>query len=196
MVRIIVPSYKTVSDKILQSLNNVNDSRIIFMYVKDDDVVNKDENIKKYINDKDKLLCLRGEPAGPLCSCLMAIDEVDNEDNVLVLDRTLNMEIDFNCLLKQCKDMDCGVVTIDSQNADLPHVLTEGNAKEVIEASQDRVISDRGIAGVYYFKHGCDFVECAKNAIRKGCSVENKFYLTAAVNEMILKNKIVMEISL
>ena len=41
----------------------------------------------------------------------------------------------------------------------------------------------------YYYKRGADFVECAKNVIRKDNLINGAFYLSQTLNEMILKQK-------
>lgn len=197
MIHIVVPSCKNLSEKVLLSLSAMENTKPVFLCTEEDyEVLRKNEAAFGYIGQEDTVLRLKGEPAGPLCSCLMAIDEIDNDEAVLVLDQTIDREIDFSRILEQFADADCGVVTIDSDDEALPHVLLDKDTKEIIEASQNRVLSNRASVGVYYFKHGTDLLESGKNAIRKGCSVENRYYITAAVNEMILKNSKVMELPL
>jgi hypothetical protein len=59
----------------------------------------------------------------------------------------------------------------------------------VIEASEKRPISRLATAGVYWFARGRDFVDAAMAMIRKDASVDGRFFVCPAFNEMVLANK-------
>lgn len=59
----------------------------------------------------------------------------------------------------------------------------------MVEAAEKRPVSKHALAGFYYFKHGCDFIDAAKKTIKKGCAYDGRYYLSASINEMILMNK-------
>lgn len=196
MIQIVVPSCEALSENVFLSLSAMENTKLVLMCTQEDyKELEKKGSFFNHIKNADKMICLKGEPAGPLCSCLMAIDEINNADCVLVMDHVVDEKFNLSHIVEQFEDADCGVVTVASECTSLPHVLLDQDSKEIIEASQDRVLSDRASAGIYYFKHGTDLVESAKNAIRKGCSVDNRYYITAAINEMILKNSKVKEVA-
>ena len=50
-------------------------------------------------------------------------------------------------------------------------------------------MSKDAIAGFYYYRQGCDFIQAAKNALLKQNGQEGKYYISASINEMILMGK-------
>ena len=50
-------------------------------------------------------------------------------------------------------------------------------------------ISNIATVGIYYFKHGKDFVEAAEEMIKKNIRTNNEFYVAPAYNQMIKKGK-------
>ena len=61
----------------------------------------------------------------------------------------------------------------------------------MIEASEKNPISNNATAGFYWFRRGAQFVEAAKNLIRKGAHVNGNFYICPTYNELILKGQLV-----
>ncbi|WP_230370262.1 hypothetical protein [Paludibacterium denitrificans] len=59
----------------------------------------------------------------------------------------------------------------------------------VIETAEKRPISRNAIAGLYYFRHGSDFIESTKRMIQKDSHVNGNFFIAPTLNEMILDGK-------
>ena len=57
----------------------------------------------------------------------------------------------------------------------------------VVEAAEKRPISRLATAGAYWYRRGSDFVEAVMAMIRKDASVEGRFYVCPAFNELILR---------
>ena len=60
---------------------------------------------------------------------------------------------------------------------------------EVVEAAEKNPISQNAVAGMYWFKSGKMFVEAVKNMIRKDAKVNNAFFISPALNELVLTHK-------
>lgn len=170
----------------------VDNKHFIFMFLEEEcDKYATDELLFSDYKDNSEIIRLKNMTQGSLCSCLMAIDQINNEDELIISNndhiiiRDMNEVLDFF----REKNADCGVATFPSEDARWSYSKTENDTTVVIETAERRQISNQAIAGLYYFKKGSDFVECAKNAIRKGSSYNGIYFITAAVNEMILKNK-------
>ena len=65
----------------------------------------------------------------------------------------------------------------------------------VLEACEKKVICE-AIAGVYYFENASVFIEAAKKVLIKDSNVNNNFYISSSLNEIILENKLVMAYSI
>jgi dTDP-glucose pyrophosphorylase len=62
-------------------------------------------------------------------------------------------------------------------------------AGALIETTEKRVISNKAIAGLYYFKKGADFIAGAKQVLLNGSTVQGAYYVSQVINEMILQGK-------
>lgn len=172
------------------SYNNIKNSHFIFMFLQDEcDKFHNDKVVSIMTNNECDIIKLRNVTKGALCSCLMAIDYINNDDELIISNNDQFIDADFNKILDyfRINNFDCGVICFESLHPRWSYVRLDND--EVIEAAEKRPISNKAIAGFYYFKHGKDFIEVAKNAIRKGNVVDGKFYLTSSINEMILLNK-------
>jgi NDP-sugar pyrophosphorylase family protein len=127
---------------------------------------------------------------GAVCSSLMAVEKIDPDEELVVSnsDHVFRMELDHILEGFSQSGADVGLVTFDSSHPRWSYVQTDEDGA-VIETSEKRVISREAIAGLYYFKRGSDFIEAAKKVILNGVKVNNAFYTSQVVNELILNGK-------
>ena len=59
----------------------------------------------------------------------------------------------------------------------------------ITEVAEKNPISNQATAGIYYFKHGSDFVKYAEQMIEKNIRTNNEFYVCPVYNEVIGSNK-------
>lgn len=180
----------------IENLANIsNDIQFIFIVSKSDcDSFHLDEVLKLLTSGKCKVIILEFETKGAACSALMAIENINNLNPLVIanydqiFNEDLNKVIDYFSL----KDCDCGVITFETLHPRWSYIkLNEENI--VIEASEKKPISKNAIAGFYYFKHGMDFVDGAMESILKEAHVDGKFYIAPTINQLILKNKKVIQ---
>jgi hypothetical protein len=55
----------------------------------------------------------------------------------------------------------------------------------VTEVAEKQVISNNATVGIYYWKSGSLFVECAESMIDKNIRFNNEFYICPVYNELI-----------
>jgi hypothetical protein len=55
----------------------------------------------------------------------------------------------------------------------------------VTQVAEKKVISNKATVGMYYWKHGSDYVKYADQMIRKDIRVNNEFYVAPVYNEAI-----------
>lgn len=136
---------------------------------------------------------VKGTTQGSLCSCLLALSHINPEEELLIVNGDQFIEYSLEKIIAyfRQKGADGGVVTFDSIHPKWSYVKLDGNGT-VIETSEKRPISRDATVGVYYFRKADDFIEAAKNVIRKDASINGAYYVSSAYNEMILKNKLVL----
>ena len=127
---------------------------------------------------------------GAVCSALMAVSHISNETPLIIANSDQIFEGQLEELISQFKDSDAGVVTFESVHPRWSYVRLD-EKQRVIETAEKRPISRHAIAGLYYFKHGSDFVTSAMRTIEKDSSFNGNFYISSTLNEMILMDKTV-----
>jgi NDP-sugar pyrophosphorylase family protein len=118
---------------------------------------------------------------------LLSAKELINNDEELIIANS-DQWIDWNpqhfLSFLRNKDADGGIVTFISTHPRWSFVKLNDEGL-VIEVAEKKPISNIATAGIYYFKHGKDFVSAAEDMIRKNIRFNNEFYYVPAFNEMI-----------
>lgn len=128
--------------------------------------------------------------AGALCTALLAIDYIENDDELIIANSDQIIDADMEKVLNafRSRKQDCGVICFNSVHPRWSYVRLNKNG-EVIETAEKQPLSNHAIAGFYYFAHGRDFVEAAKQVIRKRETYNGRFFIASSINEIILQNK-------
>lgn len=131
---------------------------------------------------------LRYPTQGAACSCLMAIDWIDNDAPLVVCNGDQVIDGDLRGIVAAMRRdaVDAGVVTFPSVHPRWSYVRVDA-AGQVLEAAEKRVISRHAVAGFYYFARGRDFVRAALAMIRQGASVGGAYYIAPTLNQLILE---------
>lgn len=130
--------------------------------------------------------------AGALCSCLMAVDYINDDQPLVVMngDQVIDTNIDEVITYFQNKSAGAGVLTFESVHPRWSYVKTDRNG-DVLETAEKRVLSRRAIAGFYYYSRGQSFVAAAKRVILNNQSLNGVFYISPTINQMILMGEMV-----
>ena len=88
------------------------------------------------------------------------------------------------------KKVDGGILTFKAMHPKWSYAKTDKNGN-VCEVAEKKVISNNATVGVYYWKHGEDFVKYAEQMIKKNVRVNNEFYVCPVYNEAIKDKKII-----
>ena len=185
---------KTLLEYTLEIYKSINDEHKI-VYVAPSEKLNK-LGLKSIINTisdkKGKIVALHGTTKGAVCSCLMAIDEIDPDSELIISSADHYIEENLQEVVDNFRSMTCdaGVLTFQSVHPKWSFVLLNDN-DEVIQAAEKDPISRNAVAGLYYFKKASDFVSAAKNLIRKDSSIDGSYYLSSCLNELVLDGKII-----
>lgn len=136
------------------------------------------------------ILRLHGETHGAICTALMAIEEYNSTQPLIIansdsiIDADVNLALDFFIE----RQADAGTICFDSVHPQWSYVLADENGW-VIEAAEKRPISTHAIAGFYYFRQGQDFVKAAFACIEKEAAVNGRYFTSLTFNELILAGK-------
>jgi dTDP-glucose pyrophosphorylase len=173
-----------------ESLNSIPDARFVFIVRKEDDLRFHLRDVLQLLNPDATVLRADGETAGAGCTALLAIEHIDPEDELIIANADQIVNVDFEEIVGNFRDrkLDAGTIVFDSVHPRWSFVKTDAEGF-VIEAAEKRPISRHATAGVYYFRHGKDFVSAIQSMIRKGASVNNGYFVCPCLNELILAHK-------
>lgn len=179
-----------ILEKQISQYKKVSEGKMLFCLRKKDI---KNFNADRVIQEStEKALCVEicGITAGSICTALLASEYIDNNEELLLVAIDELVDSDPVAIIDSFrrKKLDGGVVSFRSVHPRYSFSRVD-NEGLVCEVAEKKPISKNALASFYYFKTGHDFVECAKSVVRKDSRVNNKFYISQAINEMILRQK-------
>lgn len=181
-----IPMIQRVTDSV-KTLNN--HYKIIFIVKEEDTLKYHLDNTLKLLEPNCEIVKIKNLTKGGLCSVLMAIDKIDKDDSMLILNSDQIIEEDLFRINNYWNDndSDVGVVTFKSVHPRWSYVLTDG--REIIQTAEKNPISNKAIAGYYYFKSAELFFDCAFKTILNDVQIEGLFFVSPVINEYVLRNK-------
>jgi len=159
--------------------------------------VRRDENLKYHtgavihlIDPRAEVVELRGSTSGAACSALLAVEHIDGDTPLIIVNGDQLLEADLVAVVRdfQERTLDGGIVVFEDLHPRWSFVKCDEQGR-VIEAAEKRPISRLATAGFYYFRHGRDFVLAATEMIKKDAHVNGLFYVCPVFNELILRQR-------
>lgn len=139
-----------------------------------------------------KIVQLDGLTEGAACSVLTAKSLIDNETPLLMANSDQFLEWSPYQFLQCCsQDVDACISTFTSTSSKFSFAKLDENGY-VTEVAEKQPISDCATTGIYWWKHGSDFVKYAEQMIEKNIRTNREFYVCPVFNEAIQNNKKVM----
>jgi len=181
---------KTMIEIVIENLDQLNQNKQFIFIVNSEDCKKFHlDNVLNLLTEHNcKIVKIDNETKGAACSALLGIEYIDNDTPLIIANPDQIFEIDLNNAVNKLNESDAGVITFRSIHPRWSYVRINDDS-EIIETSEKRPISNNAIAGFYYFKKGCDFVESAMKMIEKDANVNGIYYIAPSLNEMILKGK-------
>lgn len=145
-----------------------------------------DKTINHLTNDEIIIIKTQKETRGAACSCLLAVDYIDNKDQLIISNGDQIIDEDYNKILKNFHDFnaDAGCIYFESIHPRWSYIDIQNN--KIQESVEKIPISKNAIAGFYYFRNGNKFISSAKKMILKDLHVNGQFFIAPTFNEMIL----------
>ena len=181
---------KTMLEHIIDDYKSIGDKHYIFVFSEEEcRRFHLDDSARILTDDNADILVLKNETQGALCTCLMAVQYIKDADPLIIAncDQVISEEYAKVIGYFETNNDDAGVIVFDSIHPRWSYTRIDDD--EVVETAEKRPLSKNAIAGFYYFRKGNDFVEAAKQVIRKDNRLDGNFYISSAMNEMILLEK-------
>ena len=181
---------KTILQHVFEKLQPVKAAHFVVVVKREDVTTYHLDNIVKLLRPEAEVVIAEGETMGAACTCMLAVDKLDLDMPLLIVGSDQVLTVSAEDILRefQSRDYDGGVAIFEDIHPRWSYVRLDEN-DHVIEAAEKRPISRNAAAGFYYFKKARYFIEAAQAMILKNASVNGKFFICPAFNEMILKQQ-------
>lgn len=180
---------KTMLELVIDDYASLNPKQYIFVFADEDCLKFHLDASAKILSPASEVIKLKKQTAGALCTCLMAVDFINDDTSLIIANSNQIINVDYCDVIRHFEEHgdDAGVITFPNIHPRWSYCRKEGD--EVIEVAEKRPLSKDAIAGFYYYKKGSDFVESAKRALLKQNSLDGRYYISASMNELILMGK-------
>jgi len=180
---------KTIIEHVMNNFNEIKkEKQYIFILNNEDCKKYNLDNTIQLLAPNSKIIRLSKSTRGTLCTALLAIEHINSDIPLIISNADQIFMKSISSLISDFEKFDGGIPIFESVHPRWSFArLNENN--EVIETAEKRPLSKNAIAGLFYYKHGSDFINSAMNVIRKDAHLNGKFYISSTLNEMVLNNK-------
>ena len=159
-------------------------------------IVNQEDCTKFHVDStlnlvtkaRKTIIKVQSSTDGAACSALLAVDYLNPTEELLILNGDQLFIGGVEGIVGKLRQWDAGVAVIKSLHPRWSYVSLDSEGR-VIEAAEKDPISENAVAGLYYFSSSKFFVDGAKEMIKKGESVDGKFFIAPVLNQLILAGK-------
>ena len=173
---------------VIESLNLK--ANYIFIIQKEHQKKYNIQSVLKILQPNCKIIELDQITEGAACTTLLAKKYINNTNPLIIAnsDQYISWNsskaiYDFNS-----KNLDGAILTFEAIHPKWSYAKCDEDGF-VSEVAEKKVISKNATVGVYYWKHGSDYIKSAEEMIKKNIRVNNEFYVCPVYNEFISKNK-------
>lgn len=154
---------------------------------------NIEQTLKNITNNKCAVITVNSLTDGAACTALLAQEYINSDEELLIAnsDQFIKYSSENFNTFRKFSSVDGIIFTFHSTHPKWSFVKTNING-EITEVAEKNPISNIATCGIYYFRHGKDFVNAAKQMIEKNKRVNNEFYIAPVYNEMINQQKVLV----
>jgi beta-phosphoglucomutase-like phosphatase (HAD superfamily)/dTDP-glucose pyrophosphorylase len=151
-------------------------------------------NLKSSLNfivKNPKIISLNKLTKGAACTTLLAKKFINNNKPLLLVNSDQFIEWNSSKAMYNfiSKKIDGAILTFRSTHPKWSYARTNNKNNKVLEVAEKKVISQNATVGIYYWKHGRDYIKYANSMIKKNIKVNNEFYICPVFNEAIKDKK-------
>jgi len=182
---------KPMIQVVIENLNI--EANYIFIVLKDHIEKYNIDQMLKLIKPNCKIVVTDGITEGAACTTLLAKDYINDENPLIIANSDQFVEWNPREIIYNftSRDVDGGILTFPSTHPKWSYAKVDDNGL-VTEVAEKKPISNHATVGVYYWKSGKNYVDCAESMIKKDIRVNNEFYVCPVYNESVGKNQKIM----
>lgn len=181
---------KTMIEHVIENFNTIKEEKQFIFIVNSEECTkyHLDNALNLLTDNKCKIIKIDNQTKGATCSAMMAIEHINNDKKLIIANADQLFDDNLGSIISKFKDVDAGVITFNSIHPRWSYARIDEN-NHIVETAEKRPLSKNAIAGLFYFKRGKDFISSSMSMIQKDASVNNLYYISPTLNEMVLQNK-------
>jgi HAD superfamily hydrolase (TIGR01509 family) len=162
----------------------------IFIIQKEHDEKYNLKKVLEILKPNCKVVYTEGITEGAACTTLLAKEFIDNEHPLLIAnsDQFINWDQNEAMYYFTTTEADGGILTFESSHPKWSYARLDDSGMVDLVAEKEP-ISKNATVGVYYWKHGADYVKYTNQMIDSNKRVNNEFYVCPVYNEAINDGK-------
>ena len=174
----------------VKALTLTDEDRLVFAFRSEDIATRHVDSIARQISRDPVIVSIKKDTAGAACTALLTIGALDLDDELIVASATDHIDVDFQAIVAMFRDRnaDAGLLTFESLHPRYSFVRADED-QWLVESAEKRPISRHANAGFYWYAKARDFIDSICRMVLKDAHVNGVFYLSPALNEMILQGK-------
>jgi dTDP-glucose pyrophosphorylase len=163
------------------------DNIVIVVNQEDIDLYHIDRTLK-LIEPRIKVVGVPNNLGGAACSALVGLQFLSENDEVIIINGNEKLTEDHLALMGQIyeKKSSAAVVSFDSIHPRYSYAKVDSN-DNVIEISEKDPISRNALVGFFWFSQVSIIDNAIKTMILKDASTNGLYYLSPAINELVLE---------
>lgn len=172
-------------------VDNLNvDANFIFIVQKSHSEKYNFKSLLPLIAPDCSIIEIEGITEGAACTTLLAENLIDNEQPLLISNCDQYIKWNSNEFFYKVQEqkVDASILTFNANHPKWSYAKVDDNGF-VTEVAEKNPISELATVGIYFWKHGKDYVQYAKKMISENKRVNNEFYVCPVFNEAIEDSK-------
>jgi HAD superfamily hydrolase (TIGR01509 family) len=177
---------KPMIQRVVENLNM--DARHIFIVQKEHYEKYALQHTLNLIAPNCEIVQVEGITQGAACTTLLAKQFINNDEPLVLANSDQYVKWDSNQYMYSCMadDIDGSILTFEATHPKWSYAKLNDDGF-VTEVAEKKPISKHATVGIYFWKRGKDYVECAESMIEKDIRVNNEFYVCPVYNEALLR---------
>lgn len=138
------------------------------------------------ISPNCKIVQVDNVTEGAACTTLLAKEFINNDEPLVFANSDQFLDWDSNEFMysMEAEEIDGGMLTFNATHPKWSFAKTNEDGF-VTEVAEKKPISNIATAGIYYWKHGRDYVKYAEQMIEKNIRFNNEFYVCPVFNQAL-----------
>lgn len=144
---------------------------------------------RRYASYNPSIIPVSEVTEGQACTVLLGREYIDSQEGLIIHNADTYFRSSLEYMLMSLDAETMGIISVFEATGERWSFAKVDESGYVVEVAEKRPISTWATTGMYYFRHGRDFVSAADEMIRRDLRVSNEFYVGPVYNLLIAERE-------